>query len=301
MDYQQTYDSLSYGQFPDEVQSLLERAEEGEPLEEFRSAFEGLLEQKGEAVIERATSQEPGKGRQQLLGSLATLLGIRESHQLTHLDRDSIKSFRLNVSELSTGDVIYLEYPGKKSIEDRHYLGPFELDYAVNVEGWSNTQGSHTPRHAEIFSDLYWKTKEAKVELGNQLLASELKDAVNEVYDGEHPADVLRTHGSLNEFTVGNSLEVLLHSIFWIAIQEDFNYAKFQGREMSRTVINRICDIEASAFTQTESGFPETVDINDCPEYLGIITSDDVKGFDPEGRGELLPVDTITQSRFAIE
>jgi hypothetical protein len=70
---------------------------------------------------------------------------------------------------------------------------------------------------------------------------------------------------------------------------------------MSRTVINRICDIEASAFTQTESGFPETVDINDCPEYLGIITSDDVKGFDPEDRGELLPVDTITQSRFAIE
>jgi hypothetical protein len=301
MGYQQTYDSLSYGQFPDYVQSLLKRSEDGDPIDVLRSEFDSLLDAKGEDVLRRAKNLQHERGRRQLLGCLATLLRIRKSHQITTLNRSSVKSFRLNVGELSTGDKIYLEFPGKKSIEDWHYLGPFELDYAVNVESWVNTRGSQTPRHAEIFSDLYWKTKEAKVELGNQRLASEMKHAVNEVYEGEFPADVLQKDGYLNEFNVGNSPEVLLHSIFWIAIQEDFNYAKYQGRGMSRTVINRICDISTSEFTQTESAFPDTVNIHNYPEYLSIITDDDVKGFDPDDRGDLLPAEAITQSKFAIQ
>ena len=300
MSYQEIQDSLSYGQFPETAQSLVERVEDSDPTDVFQSEFDSLLDTKAKDVLKRANNLQHDKGRMQLLGSLATLLGIRKSNQMTALNRSLVKSFRLNVGELSTGDKIYLEFPGKKSIEDWHYLGPFELDYAVNVESWVNTRGGQTPRHAEIFSDLYWKTREAKLELENQQLASELKHAVNEVYEGEYPADVLQKNGHLTEFTVGNSPEVLFHSIFWIAIQEDFNYAKYQGRDMSRTVINRICDIDTSEFTRTESAFPDSVNIQNYPEYLNIITDDDVKGFDPDDRGELLPVETITQSKFAI-
>jgi hypothetical protein len=301
MGYQQTYDLLSYGQFPDDVQSLLRRTEDNDPMDVFQSEFDNLLEEKGEDVLRKANNLQHEQGRKQLLGCLATFLGIRKSQEITVLTRSLLKSFRLNVWELSTGDKIYLEFPGKKSIEDRHYLGPFELDYAVNVEGWVNTEDGQTPRHAEIFSDIYWKTKEAKIKMGYPRLASELKHAVNEVYEGEYPDDVLQRNSYLNEFNVGNSPEVLLHSIFWIAIQEDFNYAKYQGRGMSRMVINRICDISTSDFTQTESAFPDAVNIYDYPEYLKIITDDDVKGFDPDDRGELLPIGVITQSKFAIK
>jgi len=301
MSYQQTYDSLSYGKFPEDVHSLLKQAVNSDPAEVFQSEFNSLLEAKGEDVLRRADNLQHEQGRQQLLGCLATLLRIRKLNQMTKLDSSLVKSFRLNVWELSTGDKIYLEFPGKKSIEDWHYLGPFELDYAVNVESWVNTRSGQTPRHAEIFSDLYWKTKQAKLELDNTQLASELKQAVNDVYKGEYPADVLQKCDQLTKFTVGNSPEVLLHSIFWIAIQEDFNYAKYPGRGMSRTVINRICDVNTSEFTQTDSAFPDSVNIHDYPEYLNIITDDDVKGFDPDDRGELLPVDVITQSKFAIQ
>lgn len=301
MGCQKTYDSLSYGQFPEDVQSLLKRVEDSDPTDFFRSEYDSLIGSKAEGVLRKANNLQNEQGREQLLGCLATLLRIRKLHQLTTLSPKLVKSFRLNVGELSTGDRIYLEFPGKKSTEDWHYLGPFELDYAVNVENWTNTGGGQTPRHAEIFSDLYWKMREAKLELGNQRLASEMKHAVNDVYEGEYPAEVLQKNGYLNEFSVGNSPEVLLHSVFWIAIQEDFNYADYQGRWMSRMLINKICDIDTSTFTQKESLFPDTVDINEYPEYLNVITDDDVKGFDPDDRGELLSLETITQSKFAIQ
>lgn len=299
--YTNTYNSLSYNSFPPQVESFLQGTTQNDIIFDFKSRYGSLIGKKEISLLEIIGEFDHIKSKTRLLGYLSTLLWIREENKLSKINKKDVKNFRLNVKKLSGENWLYLEYPGKKSVETWHHLGPFTLDYAVNIENWNNMRGGQTPRHAEIFSDIYWKIKEAKFVRDDPELANKLKNAIYEIYIGRTPMEVLKKYRVLSNFAVGNNLESILHSIYWIAIQEDFNYANYQGRTMSHSILNRICDIKASDFTETNPVFPDDVNIYKHKEYLEIITSDEIKGFEPNNRGELLSVKSAISSEFLID
>lgn len=295
--------TLKAGSFPLGVEGFLSesllQATSSSVEHRFKLVFRDVVDKKATDVISRATALDDETVRRQLLGTLATLLRLRKERGIKSFS-DSIKwKYMFDVGTLSTDETIFLQYPGKKTLEDDHHLGPFTLDYAVNIEGWVNTRGGTTPRHAEIFSDIYWKVKSARLQGDDERVAS-LEGLLQDIYEGMGPEDALETSSATDAFDIGNRLEPLVHSLYWIFIQEDFNYPRGQGREMSYGILTDICSLTKDDFTQTPEVYPRTVRTEDFPEYFDIITGESVKGFDPNGRGEMLALSTVTQDQFKL-
>jgi hypothetical protein len=298
--YRAIYDSLSYSQFPDVVTTFFDDVDFFALEDSFQSEFGELLDKKSIGVINRVSGSSNGRRQSQLLGTLATLLWYRREHDIDVTDRSRMRELRFNVGRLSNSDAVFIEYPGKKASETDDNLGPFTLDFAVKLENWSNTNGGQTPRHTEVFSDVYWKVKEARCVTGDTEAVTALREAINEIYAGEFPTDVASQYADGFRFSAGNEIETLLHALFWIAVQEDFNYPSGQGREMSQFILNEIISLSEDEFTARKELFPNSVSIEEYPEYEGIITHEKVKGFDPSDRGELLSVSEITQESYSL-
>jgi hypothetical protein len=296
------YDTLSYETFPEPVQNVLDKAD-GASANEIQTLFESefgpdLLESKGSDVIDRVTSRTPERAKRQLLGTLATLHYYRNIHEMPIGGPDRWDSkLRFDVATLSNGSRVYLLHPGYKAFQYDSYLGPHPMDIALNIEGWENPSGNTTPLHKEIFSDFYWKLKEARLVEEQPEMGEALVQALTELHEGAFPNDVLNTYADAMEFSVGNELEPLFHSVFWIFIQEDLNYAQYGGRITPHEVIEEMAALPLSAIDTTEEAFPETVTETAHEPYYSII--DSVKGYTRED-GQLLPVSDITQPEFAL-
>ena len=299
-DYRAIYNSLSYGEFPDVVTAFFDDVDFLALQNSFQSEFGEVLDKKSIGIISRVDGSSNGRRQSQLLGTLATLLWYRREHGIDVTDRSQMCALRFNVGIVPNSDTIFIEYPGKKASEIDDNLGPFTLDFAVKLENWSNTNGGQTPRHTEVFSDVYWKVKEARCVTEDNEAVTSLTRAINRIYAGEFPSEVAQKYAEESSFSVGNQIETLLHALFWIAIQEDFNYPSGQGREMSKFILSEITSLAKDDFTTHQELFPNDVSIEDYPEYKGIITHERVQGFDPSKRGELLPISEITQDSYSL-
>jgi len=86
--------------------------------------------------------------------------------------------------------------------------------------------------HKDIYNDLEEKGRV------NPLETVKIIDALERVFNGEEPNDILKTMG-LNNPT-GEPPEVLLKAYKWIWGQEDCNYPEGEGRKMSMKSIQEL-------------------------------------------------------------
>lgn len=255
-----------------------------------------------ESVLNSELSDNDTKiGRRQAdAANILTVFLTKAQEHGVSLGEDTYK-FRFNVGELRNGRKVYLEYPGKKSVEHNEPWGPFLLDFAVKIEGWENQNGSETPQHSEIFSDIYWKVKES-VLLTNEIDAlTNLKKAIELIYYGWYPSEVTDL---VNEetFNYGNQIQPMLHALYWIMLQEDFNYPRGSGRSMCWKVLNQLLDLRENDLTHEHGVFPKNISMTSVPEYEHSLTQEGVHGFESSGdRGELVPEDDVVQQEFGSE
>jgi len=215
-------------------------------------------------------------------------------------EREDTYEFRFDVAELSSGQTVYLEFPGKKSIEYTEDWGPYLLDFAVKIEGWENQKGSETPQHSEIFSDLYWKTRECVLETGNVGALESLQKSLTVIYNGGYPSEAIE-HVDETAFNKGNKIMPILHALYWIMIQEDFNYPRGAGRDMCWTVITDILSLQEQDFTHTNKFYPYINSMSELKEYEQILLQDGVVGFEENDRGAFVNVVDVTQPLFALK
>jgi len=86
--------------------------------------------------------------------------------------------------------------------------------------------------HKDIYNDLEEKGRE------NPDDTIKIIDALEKVFDGEDPNDVLKDTKLNNP--IGEPPEILLKSYKWIWGQEDCNYPEGEGREMSMKDIRKL-------------------------------------------------------------
>lgn len=124
------------------------------------------------------------------------------------------------VEQLSDGRRIVIAKPGGKSV----YGQPKKEDFFVwvynPIEGtlWQIT-------HKQIYEDL--KLKENK----DASIALKVIEYLKRVHKGEEPEEILSDAGAGD--VPGEPIDILLKSYKWIWGQEDVNYPKGQGRDMS--------------------------------------------------------------------
>lgn len=154
---------------------------------------------------------------------------------------------RETVCELSTGARIVVRFPGKKANMDR---GNLVMDFRIDFE---RDGTSIAPSHANIVADIYNKVRNGKMppaELRRTLVKLaitgeiDIEQARAELrYNVVRPSEELKeevrnAHGlkadhysaEMNDRDL--DLEELFELIGWIALQEDINYPRGQGRKM---------------------------------------------------------------------
>lgn len=131
------------------------------------------------------------------------------------------------VEHLSDGRKIVIAKPGGKTV----YGTPKKEDFIVFV--YNPTQESFWQiSHKQIYDDLEMKAE------NNPSLAIEAIEFLERVYQGEEPDQVLKSIKPCELH--GESIEVLLKSYKWIWGQEDANYPKGEGRDMSMKEILKL-------------------------------------------------------------
>lgn len=122
------------------------------------------------------------------------------------------------VEDLSDGRKIVVTKPGGKSVND------------IMVWVYEGPDGSHwRPSHGKIKRDLKLKLSH------NNKKGLKVIKALEDVYAGVDPDDILRKNPKLGVDLPGLPVDLLLKAYKWIWVQEDTNYPppRFQGREMS--------------------------------------------------------------------
>ena len=133
---------------------------------------------------------------------------------------EKVKYRGYEVEQLSDGRKIIITKPGGKFV-----FGKVKReDFMVWVYSPSNL-GLWLISHKDIYNDLEEKGE------ANPGETVRIIDALEKVFNGEEPDDVLNTT-TLDNLT-GEPPEVLLKAYKWIWGQEDCNYPEGQGREMS--------------------------------------------------------------------
>lgn len=137
--------------------------------------------------------------------------------------RDALESIEYRgyrVESIKDGREIVITKPGGKRAK---FGQPKREDFMVWVHN-PKEESLWLITHNQILDDLRAKAEEdAKV-------AAELIDALEEVFNGSEPDDVLK--GRKFNFKMGELPEVLLKAYKWIWGQEDCNYPNGDGRNM---------------------------------------------------------------------
>jgi hypothetical protein len=129
------------------------------------------------------------------------------------------------VETLKDGRKILVTKPGGKSPDD------------IMVWVYEGPQGVHwRPSHNLIYKDMEKKIKFNKSE-GLAIL-----DALERVYQGEDPEDILAENPQLGQNLPGLPADLILKAYKWIWVQEDCNYPppKYQGRKMSMDKMRKL-------------------------------------------------------------
>jgi hypothetical protein len=129
------------------------------------------------------------------------------------------------VEDLSDGRKIVVTKPGGKSVND------------IMVWIYEGPGGTHwRPSHGKIRKDLKLKLSYQKKK-GIAVIK-----ALEKVYEGGEPDDILSTNPSLGQNLPGLPADLILKAYKWIWVQEDMNYPppRFQGRAMSMEGIRKI-------------------------------------------------------------
>lgn len=139
---------------------------------------------------------------------------VTDKGRIIELDRDkrNAKQHYKEIETFSNGSKIAIRYPGYKTTREK-------CDYCVLLV---DKMGEHSIAHREIMQDLYEKTN-AK----NYGLMKRYIEAV-----AEFGMDIVVPEPLTNSCCSGFSFEELTALMFYIAIQEDINYPKAQGRKM---------------------------------------------------------------------
>ncbi|MEM2130454.1 MAG: hypothetical protein QXZ70_07645 [Candidatus Bathyarchaeia archaeon] len=129
-----------------------------------------------------------------------------------------IPQLAYDVEDLNDGRKIVITKPGAKSADD------------IMVWVYEGEGGAHwRPSHKQLYDDLKGKIMSDK-EKGLLVL-----EALERVYNGEDPEDVLSSQKGLGIGLPGLPVDLILKAYKWIWVQEDCNYPppKYLGREMS--------------------------------------------------------------------
>lgn len=129
------------------------------------------------------------------------------------------------VETLNDGRKILITKPGGKSVDN------------IMVWVFEGAGKSHwRPSHKLIYRDLEQKIDSDKKE-GLAVL-----EALERVYKGEDPEDILSDNPNLGENLPGLPVDLILKAYKWIWAQEDCNYPppRFQGREMSMRELRKL-------------------------------------------------------------
>jgi len=129
------------------------------------------------------------------------------------------------VETLEDGRDIMITKPGGKSADD------------IMVWVYEGPTGVHwRPSHKQIRNDLIEKIGFNK-EKGLAVL-----EALERVYRGEEPEDVLTENPQLGKNLPGLPADLILKAYKWIWVQEDCNYPppRFKGREMSMDELRKL-------------------------------------------------------------
>lgn len=117
-----------------------------------------------------------------------------------------------------------------------------------------------------------------------------------ELYCGKSPNGILGDYSNLDNFTVGRIPDVLLHTTYWIFLQEDFNYPRpgLNGREYTYDPVTRILDSQPSSFGTNSDHYGGTQDSDEYARYHRIMN--DIKNHD----GELIPNSALQCDAYSI-
>jgi hypothetical protein len=141
---------------------------------------------------------------------------------------ESIEYRGYEVEEISDGKKIVITKPGGKTIYGRSTKEDF-LVFIYNP----NTNDLWQITHKQIFQDIEEKA------ISNKKKTLILIELLEKVYFGEDPEDFINEIHNLN-FDCGETPEALLKVYKWIWGQEDVNYPKGEGRDMSWKIIKEL-------------------------------------------------------------
>ena len=320
VDVVHTTDELGINSFPDPVEQFLSTISLDSPglhdKIESRFASSGLdkIEKNQLKKLARTVSQDGGitsgqcsdpsgnvapdeRVATQIIGTVSTFIQQREKIGLpsqSQLEKNGRK-IRFNVATLSGGNTLYALYPGDKAFWNSDYYHPF--DFQVFLEGYNGTgDKKEMPGHNDLFSDLWWKLKEAHLSRQSTQLVSEWKHSMAELYCGKGPNEILRDYSYVDNFTVGRVPEALLHTTYWIFLQEDFNYPRpgFDGRKYTYNPVTRILDSVPPSFGTNSGYYGGTQDSDKYTQYHQIMN--DIRNHD----GELLPNSALQSDTYSI-
>ncbi|PWB53991.1 MAG: hypothetical protein C3F06_05455 [Candidatus Methanoperedenaceae archaeon] len=130
------------------------------------------------------------------------------------------------VETLSDGRKICITKPGGKNVYGRMQIH----DFMVWIHDESNNELWRIS-HEEIFNDLKNKMNQNITEAKKVILA------LKRVHAGEEPEEVLSENAKLGKSLQGYAPDLILKVYKWIWGQEDCNYPKGEGRNMSMNAI----------------------------------------------------------------
>ena len=137
-----------------------------------------------------------------------------------HLEKVKYRGYE--VEQLEDGRKIVITKPGGKFV-----FGKVKReDFMVWVYN-PNDSTLWLISHKDIYKDLEEKGK------NNPQKTIEIINALEKVFDGEEPDDVLKCTDLNTSIVIGEPTELLLKAYKWIWGQEDCNYPEGEGREMS--------------------------------------------------------------------
>lgn len=140
---------------------------------------------------------------------------------------EKVKYRGYEVEQLTDGRKIVITKPGGKFV-----FGKVKReDFMVWVYSPENSS-LWLISHKDIYNDLDEKGKDNP---NNTIMVI---DALERVFNGEEPTDVLKTTNLFSR--IGEPPEVLLKAYKWIWGQEDCNYPTGEGREMSMKTIRQL-------------------------------------------------------------
>ena len=181
----------------------------------------------------------------ELLLQEGTRLAQRKAIVKKWLKEKEHSHYRYTVATCADGTEIFISRPTNRNKG---------FDFTIHIRGWTapyrrskngkRPRRNTMPRHEDIFSDLKRKRKRDPKQF------ERLCKAIWEVYQCVEPSKAIGE----NEFQFkgcGLEVDVLLHVLKWLFIEQDLTYWNGVGRRMLMEGIAKICGVDFHAKSST--------------------------------------------------